>query len=601
MRACILGSLELWEDGRELRLGGGRQRTLFALLVLHANEIVSTERLIDALWPEVAPTTATKVVQTWVSQLRKVLPEEALLTRPNGYLLRLSASDVGEFEDLVGVARTQEPAQAAHTLRRALALWRGRPYADVEYEEWAQPEIRRLEDLRLAAIEDRIDAELQLGMHSQTVSELEVLVAGHPLRERLRGQLMLALYRSGRQAEALETYAEARRRLVDGLGVEPAAELRQLQRAILAQDRALGGNSRPAATAHPTRERATIRDVASAAGVSIATVSRVLNGRPDVAADTRETVLRVVRDLRFTTNRSARSLSGGRTLAVGITLPLVEVEYFSRILAGAADALYEHDLQVVLGTTLHLRERAATLLGRLTRGTTDGAVLILPEQSSDELDALTRSGFPFVIVDPLEALHEGIRTVSATNALGGRSATEHLLALGHRRIGVITGIPDWLASVERLNGHRTALAAAGIPPDPGLVAESDWAFAGGEAAAASLLDRPEPPTAIFAFNDNMAVGVLRAAQARGLRIPEDLSVVGFDDQDHAAAATPALTTVRQPLGEMGRMAASLLIRLIDRPAQPLPRAAQERRRDEALRIELQTRLIVRNSTAAPRG
>jgi LacI family transcriptional regulator, galactose operon repressor len=136
------------------------------------------------------------------------------------------------------------------------------------------------------------------------------------------------------------------------------------------------------------------------------------------------------------------------------------------------------------------------------------------------------------------------------------------------------------------------------------VVEADWAFAGGEAAAASLLDRPEPPTAIFAFNDNMAVGVLRAAQARGLRIPEDLSVVGFDDQDHAAAATPALTTVRQPLGEMGRMAASLLIRLIDHPAQPLPRVAQElvrRRRDEALRIELQTRLIVRNSTAAPRG
>src|SRR4051812_48195733 len=123
MRVCILGPLELWEDSRELRLGGGRQRTLFALLVLHANEIVSTERLIDALWPEAAPTTATKVVQTWVSQLRKVLPEEALVTRPNGYLLRLSASDVGEFEDLVGVAQTQVPAQAAQTLRRALALW----------------------------------------------------------------------------------------------------------------------------------------------------------------------------------------------------------------------------------------------------------------------------------------------------------------------------------------------------------------------------------------------------------------------------------------------------------------------------------------------
>lgn len=336
------------------------------------------------------------------------------------------------------------------------------------------------------------------------------------------------------------------------------------------------------------RNRSTIRDVASAAGVSIATVSRVLNERPDVASDTREKVLRVARELRFTTNRSARSLSGGRTFMIGVTLPVVEAEYFSLILAGTTDALYEHDLQVVLAPTLHLRERAATLLARLANGTTDGAVLILPEESSEELRALARSGYPFVVVDPLEPLDEGVPAVSSANTHGGRAATDHLISLGHRRIGVVTGVPDWLASVERLAGSKAALAAAGVVFDPTLVGEADWAVEGGEAAAAALLDLPDPPTAIFALNDNMAVGVLRAARARGRRVPEDLSVVGFDDSAQASKVTPALTTVRQPLAEMGRMAVSLLVRLL------------EQRQVEGLRIELQTRLIVRDSTAAPR-
>ena len=276
--------------------------------------------------------------------------------------------------------------------------------------------------------------------------------------------------------------------------------------------------------------------------MSIATVSRVLNGRPDVAPDTRKTVLRVARDLRFTTSRNPRSLPGGRTSLVAVMLPLVDAEYFSRILAGTVDALYEQDLQVVLAPTLHLRDRSVMQLARLANGTTDGAVLILPEESNDELSALAQTGYAFVVIDPLEPLDEGVPAVSASNALGGRAATEHLLSLGHRRIGVITGVPDWLSSTERLAGYEAALAHVGVLPDPGLVVESDWALEGGEAAASALLDRPEPPTAIFAFNDNMAVGVLRAARARGLRVPEDLSVVGFDDAEHASSVTPALTT-----------------------------------------------------------
>ena len=261
-------------------------------------------------------------------------------------------------------------------------------------------------------------------------------------------------------------------------------------------------------------KRATIRGVASAAGVSIATVSRVLNGRPDVAPETREVVLRAVREQGFSTNRNARALSGGRTGLIGVTLPMVEAAYFGAILSGTSEALYEQDMRIVLCPTLHQHEREVTLLDRLVRGTTDGAVLMLPEESSAELNALQEQGFPFVVVDPRVALDEGIPVVSAAHAAGARAATEHLLELGHRRIGVITGPRDWLASTERLNGYHGALGAAGILPDPALVAVSDFRTGRSrEAAAGAMLDLPDPPTAIFAFNDNAAVSVLHAARA----------------------------------------------------------------------------------------
>jgi DNA-binding SARP family transcriptional activator/ABC-type branched-subunit amino acid transport system substrate-binding protein len=240
LRFRVLGPVEVWQDGRELPLGTGRQRALLALLALHANELVAADRLVDELWEGKPPASATKVLQGYVSQLRRVLPEGSLLTRGSSYELRVDGSDAEDFERLVQQAAGESPREAVATLGSALELWRGRPFADFEYETWAQAESARLEELRLVAREERIDAELQLGAGTRLVPELESLVAEHPLRERLRAELMLALYRAGRQADALDTFAAGRRLLVDELGLEPAAELQELQRRILAHDPELG-------------------------------------------------------------------------------------------------------------------------------------------------------------------------------------------------------------------------------------------------------------------------------------------------------------------------------------------------------------------------
>jgi DNA-binding SARP family transcriptional activator len=236
----------VWDDGVQCALGAGRQRALLALLVLRRNEVVSVDRIIDALWGEQPPATAQKVVQGYISQLRKAVGAETLVTHPWGYGLRASPGsvDAEEFERLVDRARGEDPARAVETLSAAIGLWRGPALADVAYESFAQGEIARLEGARLAAVEDRIDAELALGWEQRLVPELEALVHDQPLRERLRGQLILALYRSGRQAEALELYAESRRRFVDEWGIEPGPELQELQRQILAQDPALGPMAR---------------------------------------------------------------------------------------------------------------------------------------------------------------------------------------------------------------------------------------------------------------------------------------------------------------------------------------------------------------------
>ena len=234
----ILGPLEVREDDVPLQLGGQKQRALLALLLLEANRVVSTDRIVDALWGEQPPRTAATSLQNFVSQLRKLLGAELLLTKPPGYQLRLEPVqvDLDRFERLVTEART-EPAEArAAKLRQALTLWRGPPLADLEFESFAHGEVGRLEEFRLTVVEDRFDAELEAGRHGEIVGELEALADEHPLRERLRGQLMLALYRSGRQAEALQIYHDTRRLLVEELGIDPSPSLQQLHGAILRQD-----------------------------------------------------------------------------------------------------------------------------------------------------------------------------------------------------------------------------------------------------------------------------------------------------------------------------------------------------------------------------
>ena len=241
----VLGSLEVVGQDGPLVLGGRKQRALLAVLVVHRGEPVSSARLIDDLWGEHAPPSAVKLVQGHVSSLRKVLGDGLLVTQQGGYLLRIPSGqlDVDRFGSLVAAGRQAlaggDPRTAAASLREALEVWRGPAFADFAYESFAQSEIARLEESRLAALEAQVEAELALGEHAGLVGELEALVREHPLRERLVGQLMLALYRSGRQADALEAYRVARRGLVEELGIEPAGELQRLQQAILMQDPAL--------------------------------------------------------------------------------------------------------------------------------------------------------------------------------------------------------------------------------------------------------------------------------------------------------------------------------------------------------------------------
>ena len=291
----ILGPLEVVDDEQVLHLSGQKQRALLALLLLDANRVVSTDRIVDALWGEQPPRTAATSLQNFVSQLRKLLGSDVVVTKPPGYQLRIAPQqlDLERFVRLVDESRTEgSPVERSSKLRRALAIWRGRPLADLGFEAFAQQEIGRLEELRLAALEDRVEAELEAGRHSDLVGELEAFADEHPLRERLRSQLMLALYRSGRQAEALQIYHDTRRVLVDELGIEPSPALQQLHGAILRQDPGLE-EGQPTVPASEDR----IKDV----------VETMLAGRlvPVLGADVAELTVRLAERFEYPKNGSA--------------------------------------------------------------------------------------------------------------------------------------------------------------------------------------------------------------------------------------------------------------------------------------------------------
>ncbi|REJ07026.1 LacI family transcriptional regulator [Microbacterium bovistercoris] len=328
--------------------------------------------------------------------------------------------------------------------------------------------------------------------------------------------------------------------------------------------------------------RITITDVAQAAGVSVATVSKAINGRDGVSRATLAHVMRVVDDLGYESSLVATSMRRSRTNVIGVLV--AEFEPFAlQLLRGVSDALRDtrYDVLSYAGTVSagehHGWERRS--LSRLGGTLIDGAILVTPTIAPD-------APIPTVAVDP----HVGTSrpaTVSVQNVAGARAATEHLLTLGHRRIAHLRGRTDLESAQQREEGYRAALDAAGIRYDPALVADGGYRAAESTAGAHALLDLADAPTAVFAANDVSAIEMMRVATERGLRAPDDLSVVGFDDIPEAASHAPQLTTVRQPLLEMGAAAVRMLLAMLDGT--------------EPDGVRMPTELVVRASTAPPRG
>lgn len=340
----------------------------------------------------------------------------------------------------------------------------------------------------------------------------------------------------------------------------------------------------------PFGQKVTLRDIAEGTGTSISTVSRVLNGSRDVSSRTRTAVLEYVQAHPWASSRTGSQVPTGRATISGVIaviLPDISLGYSGAIVDGISETLLVQERRMALITTGRHPEREERALQSLIDDDAAGTILIHPSASNARLVSLQLEGLPLVVVDPRHVLRPGIPSVGATNVGGASDATRHLIDLGHHRIALIGGPPDWLASSARLSGFRAAMGTAGIEIDESLVLECDSYVDSGRVAADLVLQRTDRPTAIVAFNDRVAAGALQAAYHLGLSVPGDLSVVGFDDSELARVTTPSLTTVRQPLAEFGRLAAVFLSRLIDA------------HNHETLRVELETQLVVRESTGAP--
>jgi LacI family transcriptional regulator len=350
--------------------------------------------------------------------------------------------------------------------------------------------------------------------------------------------------------------------------------------------KALAENSRPnGAPAEPAdRPRPTLAEIAEAAGVSLPTVSKVVNGRADVAASTRAKIEQLLGERNY---RHPGVRPGRRSGLIDVVFAGLDSPWAMEILRGIEKWCSAHAMAAAVSAVRHGNARPASWTSALASHDTDGVLLVTSELTTDQLRQLREENIPLVMVDPANLPEPDLPSVGATNWAGGIAATNHLVELGHRRIGAITGPMEYLCSLARIDGYRSALERAGLPFDPSLVQHGDFMHEGGLTRGGDLLDRSDRPTAIFAGSDQQALGVYEAARQRGLRIPEDLSVVGFDDLPVGRWVSPPLTTVRQPLTEMGEAAAEMLGTLIE--GQPLA----------SRRIELATELVVRGSTVAP--
>ena len=338
-----------------------------------------------------------------------------------------------------------------------------------------------------------------------------------------------------------------------------------------------------ASAGKPPESTATLAEIARAAGVSTPTVSKVLNGRPDVAPGTRTKV----EDLLLRHGYRRRRGATHQSHLIDLVFHELDSAWAMEVVRGVENVAREEGLSLVLSESA----------GRLTPGQTwvdgvlarrpAGVILVLSDLDAAQRAQLNSRSIPFVVVDPAGDPGDGIPSVGATNWQGGLAATRHLTALGHRRIGVVAGPSRLMCSRARTDGYRAALETSGLPIDPALVREGEFGHEDGYTAGLELLRLPDPPTAIFAGNDLQALGVYEAARELGLRIPEDLSVVGFDDLPLTRWIGPPLTTVRQPLIEMAETAARLVLDL-GRGRQPA-----------TTRVDLATSLVVRSSTAPP--
>ncbi len=338
----------------------------------------------------------------------------------------------------------------------------------------------------------------------------------------------------------------------------------------------------------PVNKMPTIYDIAKEAGVSYSTVSRTLSGFEFVKESTREKVLTAANKLGYVPNQQARSLAGGPSNLIGVLVPTLANDYITQIIHGIDDELTKSSYNLILYTTNRHQGKEATYAAAIMNGAADALLLVAPLITDPYLDVLREQNFPYVLIDQADQSDQST-AVNTNNQKGAYEATKYLILLGHRRIGFIAGLPQLNSAIERFAGYKKALADHSLPFHESYVAPGRFTSGDGYTAAQQLLNLTPPPTAIFAANDLSALGAMEAIREHGLRIPDDISLVGFDDVPQAPIVYPKLTTIRQPLHQMGHEGARLILEQL---ADPLM---------DIRRVTLDTELIIRDSCAPPRA